>query len=218
MLKSVRLFFFDALQYIFPLRDKAAIVQKLTTETLADLPKAPDVKDKPWVHPLFHYRDFRVKATIWELKYRENTRSLDLLGPLLYEHIVELMSDIILFDSDAVFLLIPIPISGRTRSVRGYNQSEYIAKAILEHDRGHFLLYSPQWLEKVKETGEQNKTNSREERIKNLKGAFIADPRVEDAYVILIDDVVTTGATLSESRETLLAAGAKNVYAFTISH
>ena len=129
-----------------------------------------------------------------------------------------LISDIVLFDQEAQFLLIPVPISKRRRVERGYNQSEYIAKAILENDVGHILLYAPQWFQKIKDTLTQSHSQSRQERMKNLLDCFEADPRVAGKYVILIDDVVTTGSTLSEARRALLEAGARDVFAFTIAH
>ena len=101
---------------------------------------------------------------------------------------------------------------------RGYNQSEYLAKAILQSDSARGLIYAPQWLVKVKDTPRQSHSQSREERVKNLAGSFEADQRVEGKYVILIDDVVTTGSTLSEARKTLLEASARDVFGFTIAH
>ena len=128
------------------------------------------------------------------------------------------MSDIVLFDANAKFLLIPIPISLERRAERKYNQSEYIAKAILEYDQDRVLLYAPQWFSKIKETPRQSHSESKQERMKNLVGCFEADPRIGNSYVILIDDVVTTGSTLSEARSTLLSASARDVFAFTIAH
>jgi predicted amidophosphoribosyltransferase len=80
------------------------------------------------------------------------------------------------------------------------------------------LLYAPQWFQKVKETPKQSRSESKQERIINLLGCFEADPRVEGKYIILVDDVVTTGSTLSEARKTLLSTEARDVLAFTIAH
>ena len=218
MLKSIEEFFFYLLDFIIPIRTNFAIVSKLNLEKISSLPKAPEVEKRDWIHPLFHYKDGHVKAIIWELKYRENTLPLEHIGKLLYEEIIALVSDIALFNNDAQFILIPIPITDERRAERGYNQSELIAKAILESDLAHTLLYAPQWFTKVFETPRQSHSESKRERILNLRGSFMADPRVEGKYVILIDDVVTTGSTLSEARDTLIASGAREVFAFTIAH
>ena len=218
MLKSVKKSFSYILDLVFPPRTNFAIVQRLDEKSVMVLPRAPYVENMDWIHPLFHYKDRTVRAIIWELKYRENTAPLEHIGRLLFEEITALASDVVLFDSDAGFLLIPIPITAERRSERGYNQSEWISKAILENDTIHTLLYAPQWFQKIKETPRQSHSESKADRIKNLIGCFEADARVEGKYVILIDDVVTTGSTLSEARKTMLETGARDVFAFTIAH
>ncbi len=201
-----------------PPRTNFAIVQKLDEKTINSLPKGPSVDGCDWIFPLFHYKDSRVRAIIWELKYRENTLPLEYIGRMIFDEIVAVTSDVVLFNNDAQFLLIPIPITEERRSERGYNQSELLAKAVLENDIQHSLLYAPQWFSKIKETERQSHSQSRAERMQNLIGCFSADPRVSGKYIILIDDVVTTGSTLSEARKTLLETGARDVFAFTIAH
>ncbi len=206
------------LDTVLPPRTDFEIVRTLDERGVNKLPRAGKIKDFDWIHPLFQYKDNKVRALIWELKYKDNTRPLEHIGKLLYEEIVALISDISTFDSDAEFILIPIPISAKRRSERGYNQSEYIARAVIENDLAHSLLYAPQWFSKIKETHEQNKSHTKQERMENLTGSFEARPEVAEKYIIMIDDVVTTGSTLSEARKTLLDAGAKDVFAFTIAH
>lgn len=218
MLKSIEKWFNYIVDFILPPRTNFEIVKKLDQEAINNLPKGPEVEGCDWIHPLFHYKDSRVRAIIWELKYRENILPLEHIGRLLYEEIISAMADIALFNSDAEFLLIPIPITDERRSERGYNQSELICRAIVQNDLAHTLLYAPQWFQKIKDTPSQSHSESREDRIKNLIGSFSADQRVEGKYIILIDDVVTTGSTLSEARTTLLSSGARDVYAFTIAH
>lgn len=218
MLKSIGNLWHTLLDLVLPPRTDFDIVRKLDETAFNSLPKAPEVKDLDWIFPLFHYKDNRVRAIVWELKYRKNTFPLDYIGKFMFDEILSKISDVSLFNTDAEYILLPIPISNERRAERGYNQSEYIAKAILENDLSHTLLYAPQWFEKIKETSEQNKSQSKQERMQNLIGCFEADPRVEGKYIILIDDVVTTGSTLSEARKTLLEAGATDVFAFTIAH
>lgn len=218
MLKTLQRYlniFFDILA---PRRENFILVEKITEDTVHELERAPNVENMPWIFPIFHYKDTRVRALIWELKYRQNTTPLDTLGKILYEEIMATISDITIFNADAKFLLIPIPISTSRRIERGYNQSEYIAKSIIQYDNERLLVYAPQWLQKTKDTEIQSKSASRQERMKNLIGCFEANPGVEGKYIILIDDVVTTGSTLSEARSTLLSAGARDVFGFTIAH
>jgi ComF family protein len=218
MLKSLVDFLKMMLDFVLPPRSDFEIVKKLDEKAILNLTKAPKLENIDWIHPLFHYKDNKVRAIIWELKYKENTLALEHIGKLLYEEIIALVSDIVIFNNDAQFLLIPVPISNERRIERGYNQSEYIAKEILANDLEHTLLYAPQWFSKIKDTATQNKSESKNERMQNLVGCFEARPEVEGKYIILIDDVVTTGSTLSEARKTLLESGARDVFAFTIAH
>jgi ComF family protein len=218
VLKTLKNFFISLADCIAPRRMDAMLVGGLEKDDILKLPPASEAENAPWIHPLFRYKNNSVRAVVWELKYRENTAPLAALGEILYEEIIALVSDIVLFDSDAKFLLVPIPLSAARRAERGYNQSELLAKAVLPFDTEHILTYAPQYLQKIFETPRQSRSVSRLDRQKNLVGCFSADPRVLGAYVILIDDVVTTGSTLSEARVTLLAAGTRDVFAFTVAH
>ena len=75
------------LNAILPPRTNFAIMQKLDEEAINSLPEASSVEEMDWIHPLFHYKDKRVKAIIWELKYKENTMPLQHIGKLLFEEI-----------------------------------------------------------------------------------------------------------------------------------
>lgn len=218
MLQNIKKLFLVIIDLILPPRTDFAIVNKLDEEKINNLTKSPPVDGADWISSLFHYKNNSVRAIIWELKYRENTKPLPQIGKLLYDEIISTVSDIITFDNDAKFLLIPIPITKERRIERGFNQSELIAKSILENDLSRTLLYAPQWFQKIKETPKQSRSESKQERIINLLGCFEADPRVEGKYIILVDDVVTTGSTLSEARKTLLSTEARDVLAFTIAH
>lgn len=204
--------------YVAPERAHFVVVKGLTEKEIISLPRAPSLTHSPWITALFAYSDPRVRALIWELKYRANTRGLDTIGRLLYEHMTEVMADILTFDSDATFILLPVPLSEEKRADRGYNQSEYICREIVAADEQRTLLYAPQWLRKTIDTPPQSHTASREERLHNLKNCFEADHRTANHYAMVVDDVTTTGATLSEIRRTLLDTGVKEVYAFTIAH
>ena len=102
-----------------------------------------------------------------------------------------------------------IPMTAKAERRRGYNQAELLAEALAER----LDLPVMRVLEKVKETGEQKSLTRREREI-NLKGCFRT--RKDDAAgktLILIDDVMTTGATLEEAARTLKRKGAARVYA-----
>lgn len=215
---ALKVFFSNIIDFFLPPRSNFEIVKKLSEADLLNLPKADPVEHGDWIHSLFAYRNSKVRAIIWELKYKNNTLPLTVIGRMIFDEILALISDVKTFDGNSEFVLIPIPITNSRRSERGYNQSEYLSRAIIENDTEHLLLYAPQWFRKTKETESQSHSQSREERMKNLENCFDANPEVDGKYVILIDDVVTTGSTLLEARKTLLSSGATDVFAFTIAH
>jgi competence protein ComFC len=218
MLKNIQNLIDFVLDSILPPRKDFDIVKKLNPEKIEALPRSEKVLGEEWIHPLFKYKDKRVKAIIWELKYNENTTPIEYIGKLLYEEIISAISDIFIFDNDAEFVIIPIPITNQRRIDRGYNQTEIITKAIIENDINHTLLYAPQWLEKIIDTPRQSHSETRYDRVMNLLDSFRANKLIDRKYVILVDDVVTTGSTLKEARKELLLNNAKQVLAFTIAH
>ncbi len=217
MLKKIYFYCVSLLDSLFPKRVNAHIVSSLSPDELISLPP-PHTNPLPHIQSLYTYKDPRVKAIIWELKYHGETTFLSTIGRMLYEEMIQTIADIRLFDRQARFALIPVPIHPHTRQERGYNQSEYIARSIIQYDTHHILLYAPQWLEKTKLTQRQSHTHSRQERLHNLSFAYRAHPNVSGYYVFLVDDVTTTGSTLQAAKETLQKSGSKAVYGFTIAH
>ncbi|HEX6533783.1 MAG TPA: double zinc ribbon domain-containing protein [Gemmatimonadaceae bacterium] len=105
--------------------------------------------------------------------------------------------------------LIPVPLAPVRERERGYNQSALLARALAAHWR------IPVWsdcLVRVRATGTQTRLTP-DQRRHNVSGAFRAAlagrARVRGAHVVLVDDVITTGATLSECANTLFEAGAR---------
>lgn len=184
----------------------------------SSLPPATPTKES-FVTAIFDYRNPTVKRGIWRFKY-ENVRELAIpFGEKLYEEIIGDLGEQLISSTNETFLLVPIPLHPRRLRERGYNQSELLARAILSFSAGDFLKLSSASLARVRQTPPQAKKVLRAERLKNLRGAFEANKNVvRGNNIILIDDVATTGATLSEARETLLAAGARSVRAYTVAH
>ena len=110
-------------------------------------------------------------------------------------------------------LIIPIPLHPRRKRRRGYNQSELLA-APLARDLG--LPMNPRGLRRVRHTAPQVGLGP-EERHDNVRGAFAADDSFTGRRVLLIDDVLTTGATMRAAAEALLAAGAASVSAYCLA-
>jgi ComF family protein len=105
--------------------------------------------------------------------------------------------------------LIPVPLAASRERERGYNQSTLLAHALATR------WHTPVWtdcLERVRATETQTRLTP-DQRRSNVSGAFrVRSPalsRLRGAHLVLVDDVITTGATLSECAAALFASGAR---------
>ena len=206
------------LELIFPKEEKVIFLEKLiSARDLRSLPKADNSFQNHF--SLFSYKDPLVKELVWQIKYHKHPLFTKEVGVLLYEEILDMLSDKELFDGNSETLLIPVPMSLKRRRLRGFNQTEEIAKAIIANDNTNALSYSQTLISK-KETKTQTEMRSKEERMKNAVGAYIIQDRelVKNKKVIVIDDVRTTGVTFREIEYVLRQAGASEVFCFSIAH
>ncbi|AOV95655.1 DNA utilization protein GntX [Edwardsiella hoshinae] len=104
-------------------------------------------------------------------------------------------------------LLLPVPLHWLRHWQRGYNQSAELARPL-----AHWLQtdYHPYWLRRVRSTPAQQGLSAAERR-GNLRGAFVCHPALAGRRVLLVDDVITTGSTLSEISLQLIAQGVMSV-------
>lgn len=169
---------------------------------------------------LFDYRDPLVKKIIWELKYHHKRYLGEKLGLLLYEFLIEDISDMRIDVSGRSIFVIPVPISNKKRKVRGYNQALTIAKGFCHQaEAGVFELKDKVIFKKI-DTLPQAKITNRKRRLENIRGVFdIKNAEVvKGRTIIVIDDVTTTGGTIMEVMKILKKAGAKKVVGFAVAH
>ena len=111
-------------------------------------------------------------------------------------------------------VLIPVPLGKKRLKERGYNQVALVARP-LAYQLG--WNYEPDSLWKTRDTLSQVGLNVAQ-RSANVQGVYAADPAVvQHKSVLLMDDVATTGSTISACTTAVLSAGAKDVYVLTIA-
>lgn len=110
-------------------------------------------------------------------------------------------------------LLLPVPLHWWREYRRTYNQSFLLAQYVSSR---YGIPICRELLTRIRPTPQQKLLNEKQRRT-NLKGAFRAAPECRGRSIVLIDDVVTTGSTLSECARTLKKAGAYRVYAACVA-
>lgn len=176
---------------------------------------------------IFSYQDKLVRKMVWQMKFRECHWVAEVFGQFLAEFVLQKMTEGVcgVQLGTPELILIPTPLHPKRFAERGYNQCEWLCEEIMKNIRGAKIavgakmVYDKNILRRVKYRTKQS-WSSRVDRFKNAENIFAVNERVEVAgrTFILIDDVVTTSATLNEARRTLLAAGASDVICFTIAH
>ena len=190
----------------------------LCIKCLSEISLANTSVDKN-IYPVFDYKHPTIKHALWEFKFKNNKTLARPLAQALYDKILEEIQELETFQNFTNPLLIPIPLSKKRKKERGYNQSELLCKELSFIDSMSFT-FCKNVLYKSFDTKQQTKTRNRTERRNNLHGCFTVKnkEKIKDRNIILIDDIVTTGATLLEARKVLKKSGAKKIVAFTVAH
>ncbi len=160
--------------------------------------------------PLYIFeKDLELQSIIHQLKYNGKITIGLFLGKTIAVHLGSIISTL------QIDLVIPVPLHRLKKAERGFNQSEFIAKGLCKHAG---LKYSSKILRRKRYTDSQT-TMSRAEREENVSGAFSIKNKkaIMNKNIILIDDVITTGATISECGKVLIENGAANIYAFSVA-
>ena len=110
-------------------------------------------------------------------------------------------------------LLIPVPLHWTRLFARQYNQTAEIARFLA---RKYRLVWSGSILRRIRATPSQGFLSPVKRR-SNVQGAFQSDRHVANHSILLLDDVWTTGATLSSATRALLASGAREVRVLTVA-
>ncbi len=154
----------------------------------------------------------KAKDLIHALKY---TKALHVAGDLAKITLLHPETKDFLRDA----YIVPVPLHWRRKILRGYNQAEAVAAAIIKGaPQLNAELAHP--LKRTRPTSTQTRL-SREERAENIKGAFAPTAAAakldKTKRIVIFDDVMTTAATINECARVLKRAGFKNIYAFAVA-
>jgi ComF family protein len=138
-------------------------------------------------------------------KFQQKLHLADPLAGLLIERLGEIY--------ERPDLLIPVPLHPLRLRKRGFNQSVELC-----HSLGRHYSLPNEWriCRRIKETKAQSELGERERR-NNLRNAFQVCAEVKGSHLVLVDDVITTGATVTELSKVLKKAGAKRVDVWAVA-
>ncbi len=202
---GVQEFLQRAMDLCFPPSEEAMLVRSLTQEDVEALFSPHTVGS---VTALTQFTRPEVRALIHETKFHNNARTEELLAHLLrtYQRGTPLRANA---------LWVPVPLSRERLRARGYNQ----VRVVLEKLHRDMSVLDGNAFVRVRHTRPQTEL-SRSERFVNVRGAFsVARPEeISGRDLILIDDVVTTGATLEAARTSLETAGPRSITLLALAH
>lgn len=145
----------------------------------------------------------RVQMLLHHLKYKHKPAIAGWLGRRYGSILKEVCV------GESFDLIVPVPLHSSKLQKRGYNQSDYFAQGLAEMLN---IPWNNQCLSRVRATSTQTEKNQLE-RFENVEGAFhvTASEVIDDKRILLVDDVITTGATLEACSTALLAAGSREI-------
>lgn len=158
---------------------------------------------------LLPFRTPLVRACIHETKFHQSQKAALLLGTVCRDSLISL--------PESEYILIPLPLSAARYRERGYNQATEIARhAVTELNH---ITIREDILYRKRNTAPQT-TLTKVDREKNMKDAFaVKNPStIQGKHLILLDDVITTGATIAAARAALLPHAPASVTCIAVAH
>lgn len=143
------------------------------------------------------------KSLVWRLKFGSARAASGEMAKMIADK----------YNLSASTLLVPVPTATSRKRLRGYDQAQLLAREIARIERVPYH-------NGLRRLGQHKQVGaSRRQRLTQLDSAFRVSGKslLKGAHIVLIDDVVTTGATLEAAAKTLKAAGAKRVEAIVFA-
>lgn len=156
---------------------------------------------------MWYYKD-DVRRSLLRFKFYNARSYAAVYGKLLAMRLLQ-------SQSEGIDILTWVPIAPLRRLQRGYDQVELIARAV-----GNELGITPaRTLRKIRNTPPQSGLQNAAARRANVLGAYriVSPQELSGKRVVLLDDIITTGATASECARMLLTAGAKEIFCAAVA-
>lgn len=219
-----RAFFNTFLDALFPIppAERAVLAMDGPTARKA-LPRAP-FSVIPEACSLFAYKDERVSRLIWSIKYKKSRIGASIAGYGLYSILKRFIPAMPI---NMKMVIVPMPITRARRRERDYNQCDLILDEIEKLDVNKQLLFARRLIKRVRHTSRQTKKD-RVHRLESIHNVFevdeaemkslLAKNEGRNYFILVIDDVITTGTTIKDAIQTIRRAGLENAWGMSVAH
>ncbi len=197
------------LSILFPLTEDEKNILKLQAQ---DFQNKYSLQNIHGIYALSSFKDKAVRSALHLNKFHNHRQAQALLAVLLERFLTEQTGEY-------PVRIVPIPLSRRRQRERGHNQVLSVINALNALPKRYSV--HKDILIKVHDTKPQTSL-SKKERIQNLFGAYActhhASAEVQDAHIVLIDDVTTTGTTLTEAKHVLKKLKPASITCVALAH
>ncbi len=155
-----------------------------------------------------------MKKIVEKIKYEYLKDAIEEMANLMARKLLINYPNIVKYWQEENFVLVPIPLYWQRKNWRGFNQSEKLVETLAKNLK---LKVSSQLLNRERQNKNQATIKNRQIRQKNIANAFgIKKGEIIPQKVILVDDVITSGATMSEALKTLRGSGVECLWGLSL--
>ncbi len=166
---------------------KNKIINDETEKKLLEIKKFRKLNN---IYYVWDYNEY-FKKLIFNYKYKRKKKISKLIAELIYKEFYYVL------EKEKIDIVISVPINKKRKNERGFNQVDEILKALN-------INYIE--IERIKNTEKMHKILDEKQRQENIKGSFKINKNVDlkNKNILLVDDIITTGATLKEIKNSIL--------------
>lgn len=182
---------------------------------ISHIPRAPE-NNIEHVFSLYDYQHPAGRELIYHIKKYQDHYVQQKIAEQMYEHLLEYISEQQSFEYFIHPIITTVPLTKKSKQARNFNQCKNIAQFLSKKLSGQYQ----EVFSKIRETEKQALIKNKKKRKDNMQGSFALKPNhtLEYQDVIIIDDLVTTGATLEELFKVARKNKVRNIIAITLAH